>query len=155
MSEIEYFYAAYLGSRRFMEIATASGRTITHKPFDLRASIDAVGNQPFGERTEVNLEYFFVRELERWSEFRSAPVMKRRPTHHDNSITPSNTMLIAGLVKGLNIDNLAHAMLEQHWAYDCDLADNESLAQRKCSISMRKIQRRRSKCQFLDRLPMQ
>ena len=133
MSEIEYFYAAYsayayLGSRRFMEIATASGRIITHKPFDLRASIDAVGNQPFGERTEANLEYFFVRELERWSEFRSAPVMKRRPTHHDNSITPSNTMLIAGMVKGLNIDNLAHAMLEQHWAYDCDLADNESLA---------------------------
>ena len=111
-----------------MDIATASGRTITHKPFDLRASIDAVGNQPFGERTEANLEYFFVRELERWSEFRRAPVMKRRPTHHDNSITPSNTMLIAGMVKGLNIDNLANAMLEQHWVYNFDLADNETLA---------------------------
>ena len=61
MSEIEYYYAAYsayayLGSRRFMEIAAASGRTITHKPFDLRASIDVVGNQPFSERTQGNLE---------------------------------------------------------------------------------------------------
>ena len=60
---------AYLGSRRFMDIAAASGRTITHKPFDLRASIDAVGNQPFSQRTEANLEYFFGRELESWSEF--------------------------------------------------------------------------------------
>ena len=133
MSEIEYYYSAnsayaYLGSRRFMEIADAAGRTIAHKPFDLRASLNAVGSQPFNERTEKHMEYFFVRELERWSEYRSAPVLKQYPTHHDNALTPSNTMLIAGLVKGLNIDRLAHAMMEQHWAHDCDLADNKTLA---------------------------
>ncbi len=133
MAEIEYFYAAhsayaYLGSRRFMEIAAAAGRTIAHKPYDLRAGIVGVGSKTIGERTGGHLEYFFGREVERWSEYRNAPVKKRLPTHHYKSITPSNTMLIAGLVKGLNIDELAHAMLEQHWRDDVDLADEGTLA---------------------------
>jgi 2-hydroxychromene-2-carboxylate isomerase len=133
MAEIEYFYAAhsayaYLGSTHFMEIAAASGRAIAHKPYDLRAGITGVGSKTIGERTAGHLEYFFGREVERWSEFRNAPVMKRLPTHHHKSITPSNTMLIAGLVKGLNIDQLAHAMLERHWRDDVDLADTDALA---------------------------
>ena len=141
MAEIEYFYAAYsgyayLGSKRLMEITNLSGHTIKHWPFDLRASMDAVGGQPLDQRTEANLEYFFGRDLERWSEFREVPVLKRSPTHHSNSITPSNTMLIAGLVKGINIDNLAHEMMEQHWAYDCDLADTDTLAKIALSVDI-------------------
>ena len=132
MAEIEYFYAAhsayaYLGSKRLMEIAAAAGRSIAHKPYDLRAGIVGVGSKTIGERTEGHLEYFFGREVERWSEYRNAPVKKRLPTHHHKSITPPNTMLIAGLVKGINIDVLAHAMLEQHWRDDVDLADTETL----------------------------
>ena len=133
MAEIEYFYAAhsayaYIGSARFMEIAAASGRAITHKPYDLRAGIIGIGSKTIGERTAGHLEYFFGREVERWSEYRGAPVMKRLPTHHHKSITPSNTLLIAGLARGLNIDRLAHAMLEQHWRDDVDLADTDTLA---------------------------
>jgi 2-hydroxychromene-2-carboxylate isomerase len=133
MAEIEYFYAAYsgyayLGSRKFLKIAAQGDHTIKHKPFDLRVSMDAIGGQPLGERTEGNLEYFFGRELERWSEFRDAPILKRSPTYHGNSINPSNTMLIAALVKGVNIDKLAHEMMEQHWAHDCDLANVNTLA---------------------------
>jgi 2-hydroxychromene-2-carboxylate isomerase len=132
MAEIEYFYAAhsayaYLGSKRLMEIAAAAGRSIAHKPYDLRAGIVGAGSKTIGERTEGHLEYFFGREVERWSEYRNAPVKKRLPTHHHKSITPPNTMLIAGLVKGINIDALAHAMLEQHWRDDVDLADTETL----------------------------
>ena len=132
MAEIEYFYAAYsgyayLGSRKFLEIVEQGSHTVKHKPFDLRVSMTEIGGQPLGDRTEDNLEYFFGRELERWSEFRDAPILKRSPTHHGNSITPSNTMLIAALVKGVNIDKLAHEMMEQHWAYDCDLADVNTL----------------------------
>jgi 2-hydroxychromene-2-carboxylate isomerase len=133
MAEIEYFYAAhsayaYLGSAQFMKIAAAAGRTITHKPYDLRVAITGVGSKTIGERTAGHLEYFFGREVERWSEYRNAPVKKRLPTHHHKSITPSNTMLIAGIVQGLNIDQLAHAMLEQHWRDDVDLADKDTLA---------------------------
>ncbi len=121
MAGIKYFYAAcsgyaYLGSKRLMQITNFSGHTIKHRPFDLRASMNAVGGQPMDGRTQANLEYFFGRELERWSEFREVKILKRSPTHHSNSITQSNTMLIAGLVKGINIDNLTHKMMEQHWA---------------------------------------
>lgn len=37
-------------------------------------------------------------------------------------------MLIAGLEQGLDIDQLAHAMLETHWRDDADLADAATLA---------------------------
>ncbi len=51
MSEIEYFYAAhsayaYLGSARFMQIARDAGRTIAHRPYDLRRAVPAVGAMP-------------------------------------------------------------------------------------------------------------
>jgi 2-hydroxychromene-2-carboxylate isomerase len=37
-------------------------------------------------------------------------------------------MLIAGIEQGINIDRLAHAMLESHWRDDADLADRDTLA---------------------------
>ena len=37
-------------------------------------------------------------------------------------------MLIAGLGRGIDIDRLAHAMLEAHWRDDADLADRPTLA---------------------------
>ena len=37
-------------------------------------------------------------------------------------------MLIAGLGRGIDIDRLAHAMLEAHWRDDADLADRLTLA---------------------------
>lgn len=132
MSEIEYFYSAhsayaYLGSARFMEIAKAAGRTIRHRPNDLRRVVPASGSTPFGERSKGHYAYFFRREIDRWAEERNAPVMLGRPTYHDNDMTLCNGMLIAGLVQGQNIDQLAHVMLESHWRDDSDLADRETL----------------------------
>ena len=132
MSEIEYFYSAhsayaYLGSARFMEIAKAAGRTIRHRPNDLRRVVPASGSTPFGERSKGHYAYFFRREIDRWAEERNAPVMLGRPTYHDNDMTLCNGMLIAGLVQGQNSDQLAHVMLESHWRDDSDLADRETL----------------------------
>ncbi len=132
MSEIEYFYAAhsafaYLGSRRFMEIARAADRRIVHRPIDLRRLIDAVGSQPFRARSKAHLAYFFGREIDRWSEERDAPVLGRTPTHHANDITLPNCFLIAGVEQGLNVDELAHTLLEAHWREDADLANLDTL----------------------------
>ncbi|MCG8693039.1 MAG: 2-hydroxychromene-2-carboxylate isomerase [Minwuiales bacterium] len=133
MKEIEYFYSAhsayaYLGSARFMEIAANAGRSILHKPFDLRRVVPEVGSVPFGKRTGKHLAYYFGREIVRWAEERNAPVMDGTPTHHSNDMTLPNCMLIAGVKQGHNIDQLAHAMLEQHWRDDADLADVPTLA---------------------------
>ena len=133
MPEIEYFYSAhsayaYLGSARFMAIAKAAGRTITHRPNDLRRVVPASGSTPFSERSKGHYAYYFRREIDRWAEERNAPVIVGRPTHHDKDMTLCNGMLIAGLVQDKNIDQLAHVMLESHWRDDSDLADRDTLA---------------------------
>lgn len=133
MEKVEYFYAAhsafaYLGSARFMAIASASGRRIGHRPVDLRRVVAAAGAVPFGRRSKAHAAYFFGREIERWSEEHDAPWIGRIPTHHANDITLPNCMLIAGLTLHLDVDRLAHALLEAHWRHDADLADRSTLA---------------------------
>ncbi len=133
MPVIEYFYSAhslfaYFGSRKLMEIAAEAGRTIQHKPYDLNRALLGVGSMPFGERPAHHLAYYFGRELERWSEERNAPVVGELPTHHRKDMTLPNCMLIAGISCDLNVDRLAHAMLESHWRDDADLTDTETLS---------------------------
>jgi 2-hydroxychromene-2-carboxylate isomerase len=55
------------------------------------------------------------------------PVVTGMPTHHYNDTTLCNGMLIAGIQRGHNVDQLAHRMLEAHWRDDADLADLETL----------------------------
>ena len=133
MADIEYFYSAhssfaYLGSARFMEIARAAKRRIAHKPIDLSRVVEATGPGWSGDRTPSRRAYFFGRDKQHWGEFRSVPIMDRRPTHHDNDMTLANGMLIAGLRQDVLIDRLAHGMLEAHWRDDADLANRETLA---------------------------
>lgn len=134
MAGIEYFYAAHsafawIGSRRFMDIARAADRRIVHRPVDLRRVVQAAGAQPFGQRSKAHGQYFFGREIARWCELRAVDWIGRIPTHHANDITLPNCFLIAGMRAGLDIDMLAHRLLEAHWAEDADLADAATLAQ--------------------------
>lgn len=141
MSEIEYFYSAhsafaYLGSARFMEIAKAAGRTIVHRPIELRQTVPAAGAPGFGERTRQHRAYFFRREIDRWAEERNAPVMTGHPTYHQHDMKLCNGMVIAGIAQGRNVDNLAHAMLQAHWRDDADLADRDTLVRLAESVGM-------------------
>ncbi len=134
MADIEYFYSAhslfaYLGSARMSEIAEAAGRRIANRPMDLHKVMEGIGVTPFSARSAGHYAYFFGREEERWSEFRDAPILPRRPTHHDNDTTLANCMLIAGLQQGVDIGALAHRIMEAHWRYDADFAAPETLAE--------------------------
>jgi 2-hydroxychromene-2-carboxylate isomerase len=99
-----------------------------HRPIALGRVVEAVSSVPFGSRSAGHRAYFFGREIQRWSEERRAPVMDGIPTHHANDTSLANGMLIAGLEQGLDIDQLAHAMLDSHWRDDADLADAETLS---------------------------
>jgi len=132
MAIIEYFYAthsvyAYLGASTFSTITSNSDHIIIHKPYNLPEAITGIGSTNIGDRTEAHLDYFFRREIERWSEYREVPIKTFLPTHHFNSLVPSSAMIIAGIELGLEIDTLAHAMMKFHWLYDADLADKETL----------------------------
>lgn len=141
MAEIEYFYSAhsafaYLGSARFMAIAEAAGRKIVHRPYDLRKGVAECGSVPFGKRTPAHIDYFFGREILRWGEIRGAALMDGMPTHHAKDMTLPNAVLIAAIEQGLNVDRLAHVMLEAHWRDDADLVDEPTLSRlcRECDI---------------------
>jgi 2-hydroxychromene-2-carboxylate isomerase len=95
---------------------------------DAESDVDTVtGPEPTNGLTPGRRAYFSGREIERWAEFRLAPVMQGFPTHHDKDMTLPNGMLIAGLLQGVNVDRLAHCMLEAHWRDDTDLTDSETL----------------------------
>lgn len=132
MAEIEYFYSAhsafaYIGSARFMAIARAAGRRIAHRPMDLRRVVAVTGPGATNGRTPERRAYFSGREIERWAEARGVPLMAGWPRHHDKDMTLANGLLIAGLLQGVDVDRLAHALLQAHWRDDADLADAETL----------------------------
>lgn len=132
MKTIEYFYSshsgfAYLGSARFRQIAQAAGATVVHRPVDLRPLLAAVGPGPTGLLTEARREYFFGREINRWSQYRNAPIKHLRPTWHDHDLALSSGMLLAAIELNLDIDSLAHEMLTAHWRDDADLINEDHL----------------------------
>ena len=134
MAYIEYFYAAYssysyLGSRRFIQIAAAAGRDIVHRPINLDRVLEGAGSTGFDERTPAFRNYFFRRELERWSEIRGVRTLGRRPTHHAGSPDLANRVLVAAVEQGAGIDELAHCFLEAHWADDANLYDPSTLVE--------------------------
>ena len=131
MQPIEYFYSAHssytwLGSARFAEIASASGRTVIHKPVDLDGVLEGAGSTAFSERSEKFRSYFFFRELQRWSEYRDAPILGR-PQYHHHDPALANCMIIAAQQDRLDPQPLAHALLRSHWSFDSDLADAATL----------------------------
>ena len=131
MQAIEYFYSAHssytwLGSARFAEVAAAAGRAILHKPVDLNKVLEGAGSTAFTERSEKFRNYFFFRELQRWSEYRNAPIFGR-PQHHRNDPILANCMIITAQQQGLTPQSLAHALLRAHWCFDADLADKPTL----------------------------
>ncbi|MEM7544225.1 MAG: 2-hydroxychromene-2-carboxylate isomerase [Pseudomonadota bacterium] len=133
MKEIEYFYSAhsayaYIGSRRLLEICAATGARLVHRPITLSPVVEAAGAYPFAGRTKRHVDYYFGREIERWSEYRDVPVINFRPTHHDNPLDLPNGVLIAAIVQGADVDALAHGLLEAHWRDDIDLADPAALS---------------------------
>ena len=141
MSGIEYFYSAhsafaYLGSRRFMEIAAAASRKIIHKPYYLNRVIAGVGSAPTREWPQNHRAYYFRRQIDRWSEHREAPVMEGYPTEHWADMTLANCMLIAAARADADANSLAHAMLQGHWRDNADLSDRDTLVALACGVDV-------------------
>lgn len=130
MATIEYFYSAYsafayLGARKFAKIS--KGHQVIHRPYDISETLKNIGVAGFGKRTPAHRDYYFRGEIERWSEYRDAPVMKGIPTHHSKDISVANCMLIAGIDAGVDLHRLGFAMLQSHWRDNSDLSDRETL----------------------------
>ncbi len=122
---IEYFYSAhsafaYLGAWELERIARETGWQVEHRPFDFAPVMAAAGGVSFRNRTAAQIKYFFGRELVRWAQFRDLPMIRHRPTYHDNSLALGNGMIIAS---GADADALSRAVLQAHWRDDLDIAN--------------------------------
>lgn len=127
---IEYFYSAhsayaYLGAWELERIAAQAGAQVVHRPFDFLPVVEAARSPAFKDRTAAHIDYFFGRELVRWAEIRGLPIMRVRPTHHDNPLGLANGAIIAAK---RNQVQLSQALLQAHWRDDADLADTNTIA---------------------------
>jgi len=126
---IEYFYSAhsayaYLGAWELQRVADAAGAHVQHRPFDFMPVMDAAGGKRFKDRTQAHVDYFFGREMVRWAEWRDLPMIRHRPTFHDNPLRLANGMIIAA---GAQAPALSRAILQAHWRDDADIADRATL----------------------------
>ena len=132
MSVIEYIYSAhsafaYLGSKKLSDICSRHHVTLVHKPVLLSPVVEAQGSLPFAARTQAHVDYFFGREIERWAEYRSVPILKYRPTYHDADYSLASGMILALGDRGSATDSMAHGLLEAHWRDDADLSCRQTL----------------------------
>ena len=79
------------------------------------------GNHRWEDRTEKNLHYFFRRQKDRWAEFRGIPIIEDWPSNHIAPEEPSNTLIIATIKDGHDVDKPVHAMMYAHWVNDANL----------------------------------
>jgi 2-hydroxychromene-2-carboxylate isomerase len=126
---IEYFYSAhsafaYLGACELARIAKDAGWQVLHRPFDFAPVVTAAGGKAIGGRTSAHINYFFGREMVRWAQWRDLPMIRHRPTYHDNPLALANGMIIAS---GANADVLSQAILQAHWRDDADIADTVAM----------------------------
>ncbi|MEM7519778.1 MAG: 2-hydroxychromene-2-carboxylate isomerase [Pseudomonadota bacterium] len=123
---IEYFYSAhsayaYLGAWELERIAQEAGAEIIHRPFDFLPVMAAAGGKKFKERTAAHVDYFFGRDMYRWAELRGLPMVRFRPTYHDNPLALANGAIIAA--PPAQQGGLSRAILQAHWRDDADIAD--------------------------------
>lgn len=126
---IEHFFSAhsayaYLGAWELQRIADAAGWTIAHKPVDLNPVIAATSGTSFGGRSDAHSAYFFGRDMFRWAEWRDLPMIRHRPTHHDNPLGLPNGVIIAA---GDDAGAMSRAIMLAHWRDDADIADPATL----------------------------
>ena len=86
------------------------------------------GNQRWENRTKENLHYFFRRQKNRWAEFRVISIVEDWPSNHSVPEEPSNTLIIAALKGGHELDTLVHAMMYAQWVDDANLSNLDDLA---------------------------
>lgn len=132
MSVIEYVYSAhsafaYLGSAEIQRICADNNATLVHRPILLSPVVEAQRGPAFRKRTQQHVDYFFGREIERWAEFRSVPIINHRPSQHDADYSIASGMIIALGDTGPQTDRMAHRLMDAHWREDVDLSDETAL----------------------------
>jgi 2-hydroxychromene-2-carboxylate isomerase len=115
----------WLGSERFLRLATRAGARVEVLPVDLGAVFAATGGTPVPQRPAARRSYREL-ELTRWSRRLGVP-LHLAPAHYPVDRGPSSRLLIAAGQAGLDALALSHAVLRAIWAQERDIADWDTL----------------------------
>ncbi len=116
---------AYLGSRRFEEIATRHGAEVRVKPVDYGVIFPRTGGLPLAKRAPERQAYRLT-ELKRWREHLGM-ALNLHPKHFPVPDGLAACMVIAAGERGGDALRLAHAALRAVWTEDKDLTDGATL----------------------------
>ena len=133
MKSIDYFLVpqspwAYLGHRRFAEIAARQGASVVVKPMDLGRIFPLSGGLPLGKRAPQRQAYRLV-ELQRWSSWLGIPLNlhpKFFPVAGDDA---ARWIIAAQALAGQEgAMQLTGAILAAVWAQERNIAEIATLA---------------------------
>jgi 2-hydroxychromene-2-carboxylate isomerase len=132
---IDYFFApqspyAYMGHRRFVDIAKRAGAKVNVRPMDLGAKVFPVsGGLPLGQRAPQRQAYRLV-ELERFKRFLGLP-MNVKPKFFPVAGDPAARLIVA-TDRALGSDaalDITGRILTACWAEERDIASAQTLAE--------------------------
>lgn len=118
---------AYLGSRRFADIARRHGASIRIIPMAAAEVFPVSGGLPLAKRAPQRQAYRIV-ELKRWRAFLDVP-LNLQPSFFPMNEALAARLVIAAREAGQDAVGLAHAMMRAVWAEDRNIADPEILEQ--------------------------
>lgn len=129
MAHIDYFFATispftYLAGRRFEEIVSKHGATVTYKPLDIMALFARTGGIPPKDRHPARQEYR-AQELRRSAKKQDLP-FNIAPAHWPTNPAPSAYALIAAQkAGGGDLGKLMHAFGRSCWADEKNVAEDD------------------------------
>jgi len=122
---------AWLGSGRFLALATARQLPVRVLPVHLEQVFGASGGVPFRQRSAARQSYRQL-ELQRWSRHLGVPITLQ-PRCYPVDRAPASRLLIALRHSGTDpmghgALTLLHAILRAIWVEDRDIADRDTLS---------------------------
>jgi 2-hydroxychromene-2-carboxylate isomerase len=131
VSPVIYYFApvsgfAWVGHRAFLEIARSAGAEVIFRPFDVQALFAAQGTVPPPAQGDLRLGYR-REDMARWAARRGVP-LNPIPAHWPAPAGPACRVILAAGALGLDMGEVAEALMRGIWAEDRNLADPDELA---------------------------
>jgi len=127
---IDYFFSimspwAYLGDRRFQDMAKRYGARITYHPLSSPDLFPATGGLLLKDRAQHRKDYRLV-ELERWSKHLDIP-LNLQPQHFPVPEAPASKLVLASQDAGQDAGPLLGAIFKAVWADEMNVSDEATL----------------------------
>ena len=157
MPTIDYYLSlnspwTYLGSQRFMEIASKHGCKVVVRPAKFGEVFAKTGGLPLAKRAPERQAYRLM-ELKRWRDHLDIPIVVQ-PKHFPSDEAPGTRLVIAASLKGLDALKLSREIGKALWERDESISDSIVLAAatRRAGLDMNDIRTKAPSDAELDKI---